>query len=70
MSNGLFVESQYLEGESGKILRSAAYNGLLGAGWTFAKNRRSYAEWLDWLKAERAFNRHVFRKPKWSCSPL
>ena len=69
MSNGLFVESQYLEGESGRILESAAYHGLLGFGWTFERKGKSYAEWLNWLKTERAFRRAVFRKPRW-CSAL
>jgi hypothetical protein len=59
-------DAALLDTDSRRILDSASKCDELGAGLAFVRNRRSYQEWCDYLRANGALNRA--RNPKRWCS--
>jgi hypothetical protein len=69
MRGSLFVDlEQFGDRESQAIAQLAAREDDLGSAWTFLRNRRSLAEYRQYLAADRPFRRALSPR-KWSVSP-
>jgi hypothetical protein len=68
-SDSLAIEARYLTTENREILRIAQNNGCLGIAHVFIKNGRSLQDFTDWLRAERMYDRAIYRRHSWF-SPL
>lgn len=64
--SGLALEDKYFVGESGQILQSAAGEGRLGECLSFLRNGRSLDDWKRYLRDQKAFERAMFPRKRWS----
>jgi hypothetical protein len=68
MGGSLFLDlEQYGDAESQAIAELAAREDDLASGWTFIKNRRSLAQYRQYLAGERRLRRSLSPR-KWDVS--
>jgi hypothetical protein len=69
MAGSLLLDlQQFGDGESLAIAQLAARNDDLASGWTFIPNRRTLAEYRQYLAGERKLRRSLSPR-KWSLEP-